>query len=343
MKVIKKAFVILLIVSLIAVELSVRASALIIRDGDFGYEVNASKHEATLVSYKGGGKVELPEYYLDYPVKKIARNAFSGNTDITEIVFSSANTTVEEYAFMGCTSLETVYIPENVVSFGDRAFANCTSLTTVTVLSDIVSVPSNMFLNCSSLENVTLNDKIADFGYGCFSGCSSLTDLSFVSNGVMLGSYAFNGTGAESVVLSDSLFAIPDFAFTNCPNLRYVTIPESVSLIQPNAFDLENLTIRCYPDSYALSFAEANGTNYELLCDVLLGDSDGDGRVNIADVTAIQRHIAELETLSGASGLAADIIPDGNIDISDATMLQMYLAGYEVEYKVEETATFVIS
>ena len=76
--------------------------------------------------------------------------------------------------------------------------------------SDIVSMPTNIFSGCSSLENLTLNENIAEFSYGCFNGCSSLTDLDFVSNGVLLQSYAFNGTGAESVVLSDSLLASPD-------------------------------------------------------------------------------------------------------------------------------------
>ena len=79
----------------------------------------------------------------------------------------------------------------------------------------------------------------------------------------MLQSYAFNGTGAGSVVLSDSLLAIPDYAFTNCPNLRYVTIPESVVLIQPNAFDWENVTVRCYEDSFAHSYALENNISFE--------------------------------------------------------------------------------
>ena len=98
-----------------------RASALVIFDGDFGYEVNATKHEARLVRYNGNDEtVQIPEFYRDYPVTSIDRNAFSGNTAIKEITFSSTNTTVDEYAFMNCTALETVYIPENVVTFGDR-------------------------------------------------------------------------------------------------------------------------------------------------------------------------------------------------------------------------------
>ena len=335
MKFLKKSFVIILIVSILTALFCFQASAMVIYDGDFGYEVNVSKHDARLVRYNGnGGTVQLPEYFRDYPVTSIDRNAFSGNTTIKEIAFSNLNTTVDEYAFMNCTSLETVYIPENVVSFGDRVFAGCTSLKTVTMLSDIVSMPTNMFSGCASLENVTINDKIAEFGYGCFNGCSSLTDLDFVSNGAMLQSYSFNGTGAESVVLSDSLLAIPNYAFTNCPNLNYVTIPQSVSFIQPHAFDFENVTIGCYYDSYAYSFSKENGYLYELLDGVKLGDVNGDNHISIGDVTAIQRHLAELEKVEGIYLYASGINGDGKVDISDATTLQMYLAEYEISYSI---------
>ena len=312
-----------------------RASALVIFDGDFGYEVNASKHEATLVRYNGsGGTVQLPEYFRDYPVTIIGRNAFSGNKTIKELVFSGTNTAVEEYAFMNCTALETVYIPENVVTFGDRVFAGCTSLTTVTMLSDIVSMPTNMFSGCAALENVTLNENIAEFSYGCFNNCSSLTNLDFVTNGVLLQPYAFNGTGAESVILSDSLLAIPDYAFTNCPNLKYVTIPKSVAFIQPNAFDFEDVTVRCFYDSYAYHYVLEQELPYELCDGVKLGDANADGSVNINDVTAIQRHIAEMETLAGINLYVSDIDRNQTRDISDATLLQRYLAEFEVPYPV---------
>ena len=58
----------------------------------------------------------------------------------------------------------------------------------------------------------------------------------------------------------------------------------------------------------------------------------GGGNVNISDVTAIQRYIAELDSLDDIRKLAADVNQDGVIDINDATVLQMYLAEYDVEY-----------
>ena len=195
-------------------------------------------------------------------------------------------------------------------------------------------MPTNMFSGCAALKNVTLNENIAEFSYGCFNNCSSLTNLDFVTNGVLLQPYAFNGTGAESVVLSDSLLAIPDYAFTNCPNLKYVTIPKSVVFIQPNAFDFEDVTVRCFYDSYAYHYVLEQELPYELCDGVKLGDANADGSVNINDVTAIQRHIAEMETLAGINLYVSDIDRNQTRDISDATLLQRYLAEFEVPYPV---------
>ena len=57
------------------------------------------------------------------------------------------------------------------------------------------------------------------------------------------------------------------------------------------------------------------------------GDADGDGAVNIADVTAIQRVAAGFEP--GMKDVFYDFNRDGAIDVTDATQLQMDIAGSE--------------
>ena len=62
-----------------------------------------------------------------------------------------------------------------------------------------------------------------------------------------------------------------------------------------------------------------------------IGDVDGNGSINVSDLTAIQRHIAEFEVLTGDALIAADTNGDGEINIADATHLQMFLAEYDVQ------------
>ena len=58
-------------------------------------------------------------------------------------------------------------------------------------------------------------------------------------------------------------------------------------------------------------------------------DTNRDGIVSIGDVTAIQRHLAELAVFNDEQLAVADTNGDGEINISDATHLQMYLAEYD--------------
>lgn len=61
----------------------------------------------------------------------------------------------------------------------------------------------------------------------------------------------------------------------------------------------------------------------------LLGDANMDGRVNIQDVTEIQRHVAEISKLTGSALKNADYNQDGSVTIDDATAIQRFLAEFE--------------
>ena len=68
---------------------------------------------------------------------------------------------------------------------------------------------------------------------------------------------------------------------------------------------------------------------------LLIGDANGDGAITINDVTMIQRHVAEIETITGTCLLNADTNGDGEVTIDDATLLQRYLAEFDVTLGVQ--------
>ena len=53
-----------------------------------------------------------------------------------------------------------------------------------------------------------------------------------------------------------------------------------------------------------------------------------DGKVDIADVTLIQRAVAEVTKLNCIQAMLADVNCDGRVTVSDATIIQNYLAEY---------------
>ena len=80
--------------------------------------------------------------------------------------------------------------------------------------------------------------------------------------------------------------------------------------------------------------ASAAGDTY------IRGDADGNGVVDVRDVTEIQNVLAELKgDPDGRIALRADITDDG-LEISDATDIQMYIAEFENIRHIGEKAAY---
>jgi len=183
---------------------------------------------------------------------------------------------------------------------------------------NISIIGSYGFYNCTNLRTVNLGSYVSELYRGVFRGCTSL----------------------ESVELSDNLTEIPYESFYGCTSLGEITIGRNITLIQENAFiGCPNLVIRCYYDSYAYQFALDHSIPYILLDGVLLGDTNADENIDVADVTQIQKFLAELAELDGIYLHAADANQDGTVDIADATALQMYIAEYDLPYPIGEVMT----
>ena len=58
------------------------------------------------------------------------------------------------------------------------------------------------------------------------------------------------------------------------------------------------------------------------------GDLNGNGKVDIEDVTILQRHFAEFEFLTDAQTAIADFDGNGVIDLQDATAMQRNIAEF---------------
>lgn len=61
----------------------------------------------------------------------------------------------------------------------------------------------------------------------------------------------------------------------------------------------------------------------------MIGDANRNGTINISDVTAIQRYLAEIEISDTFSVDASDVDKNGIVNIDDATLIQYYLAEFQ--------------
>lgn len=230
-------------------------------------------------------------------------------------------TNIANWAFESRTDLKGLDLSNayHLQRIGYESFIDCSEIASDLVIPESVeNILDRAFSGCSSITSITINGQVPIIPVECFYNCDS----------------------AQTVVLPDSLQAIGSWAFGSCDALEYVEIPKSVTSIAVSAFlNDPNLTIGVWYDTAGYDYAIAQNIPYVLIDGVKLGDTDGDGYVNINDVTQIQRHLAELENLEGIYLHAADANQDGTLDISDATMLQMYLAEYDIPYPIGEILT----
>ena len=72
------------------------------------------------------------------------------------------------------------------------------------------------------------------------------------------------------------------------------------------------------------------GWVYDENASAAIGDVNFDGFIDVRDVTAIQRYLAEYDIIGAERLLFADINGDGSVTIEDSAELQLYIAGYDV-------------
>lgn len=68
----------------------------------------------------------------------------------------------------------------------------------------------------------------------------------------------------------------------------------------------------------------------------LAGDVNEDSKVNVRDATAIQKHLANIVTLSSVGVALADANGDGKLNIKDATEVQKFIAGLTINNVIGE-------
>lgn len=218
---------------------------------------------------------------------------------------------IVDSAFYGDSNIETVSFSKATLlsRIGFYAFKDCTNLTgQVAFGGRIDTLGYSAFENCSSLESVMFRSYIATIPDQCFYQCTSLTNVD----------------------LNERVRTINKFAFAGCTALEYVEIPRTVTSIDDTAFYGDNsLTLGVYYNSYAHRYAMENDIPYVLLDSYLRGDANQNGRVDVRDVTKMQRYKAEMELLDDAQFRSADVNIDCDVTMADVTLLQRHLAEFE--------------
>ena len=160
-------------------------------------------------------------------------------------------TYIEQRAFQSAVKVDLVEMPQNLVSIGINAFRGATGLTEInfSTATNLREIKSEAFINCTNLTGSTLNNSLPTslriIGDSAFSGCSNLTLCS--TNGrtslglEYIGDKAFANCrnltfNVDFQVSGGLLERIGAQAFLNCGKLGINSFPESVRIIDRQAF-----------------------------------------------------------------------------------------------------------
>ena len=244
---------------------------------------------------------------------------------ISHIIIPDSVTMIAKYAFSGCQNLKEIVIPENTglarctiaqahsaLNVGDAfgaAYYDC-------YVETIYGVPGSsaetyvQFANANLETNIQFVDistvpheEVVEPGYPATCTEDGLTDRIYCS---------FCGQ------------VLQEHEVINAPGHDYQIVHGT-----PATYTHTGLSdgVQC---THCGDWVVRQTVLAKLVSNYNPGDVTRAGRITVNGVTAIQRHISEIEPLSEEQMYLADVNHDGDVTIDDATLLQMYLAEYDV-------------
>ena len=179
------------------------------KDGDSIFKSVTQDDEYVYFNLADGTMITLPKHdkeniqFEDLQVKAICCKNWDTNND-------------GELSYAEAAAIETI----------GTAFeknANIVAFTELKYFIGISSIPNSAFADCSSLWKIVIPQGVANIESSAFKNCTSLTTVIFETAIIEQISGGFNESACYG-------------AFANCIELRSITIPKSIQIIEPAAF-----------------------------------------------------------------------------------------------------------
>ena len=265
-------------------------------------------------------------------------------------------TEIGEKAFEDCTSLEAIFIPSQITYIRRNAFAGCTNLQSINVdanntqyhESDGLLIDNyNTVIASTAVNSLIIPEAVSELYYGAFTNCTELKQITMLSKSPI---YPYNNCFNADMDYSSVTLYVPQQSLSQYRNHSFwrkftnivgTSAPTSKKLIvetttgQKREFMLYQMPVmKNNGTTLELTTGLGQTVNYELskLLKMTfkdtpqLGDPNGRGGVNVADVTALVSHLKG-KTPTGFDRLAADVNQDGRVDGDDVGALAALVIG----------------
>lgn len=211
--------------------------------------------EGAFYGCTGFTELDLPE-----TLSEIGTEAFGNCTSLKKVIlpvtvmdgssyyysYYTGGSCAAQGIFNGCSNLEEVIFPENSTRIPGGLLAG-SGIKNITIPDTITSIGPYAFSN-TEITSITIPESVTDIGFCAFSACSKLKELTVPAGWETCsefrsesGPYAQGNIVRacpvlETVILPEGMKKIPDYAFSNCGNIKYMDLPGSLTEIGKYAF-----------------------------------------------------------------------------------------------------------
>ena len=337
-------------------------TSIVVKEGNSVYTsangANAIIEKASKTLIAGCKNTIIPE-----GVTSIAGSAFSGCSGLTSITIPNSVTSIEESAFWGCTRLTDVMVKKNTpIDIYGTVFPNRSNATLYVPkgsrdaymaadywkeFKEIIEsdhIPSKVDLLKSSGADVTFGWDTSELSIGLNNQSTDLTAYQFdltLPEGFTL---AKNDKGRFKVTLSDRYEDDEQsLTITQLSNgsYRFICYSNSNGRITGTSGPLLSMTLSVESGkpigTYTATVTDARATNTDKTAvwlrdlnialnvnEVLKGDANNDGDINVADLVEIINYIMEHPS-SRFFYAAADYNNDDIVDVTDVVCVVDYI------------------
>lgn len=304
--------------------------------------------------------ISLKEVVLPEGLKRLPNATFRGCFSLSQITLPQSLTAIDDNAFSGC-SLESVRLPPNLKTIGFGSFAG-NPLSSIDLPSGLTQLRDYALINCR-LKELTIPATVTALGCSFATG-NKLHTIHFLGDAPDFDEYSF-----DSLVI-DACYPESNRTWTEAVRKNYggtvnwvpqrspgITLsgsaPEgasimlsqaesgvcpievnqgqySISQLQPGSYTLTASAPKHVTRTYSFTVSDV-----DLMINIqlhLIGDVDGNGKVNIGDVAKINAHIKGTAELTNAYMLQCANVNGGKLNIGDSASLYAHIRGTKKLY-----------
>lgn len=206
-------------------------------------------------------------------VTSIGDSAFADCPKLKSVILPDSITKMGEGTFWGCSSLENVNIPSGLEEIPDYTFCE-SGITQIEIPEGVKKIGIDAFAGCTMLKSITFPDSVTEIGTFAFCECTKINGINISKNVEKIDDFAFAATvsseyinvdpenknyssvdgvlfnkdmtelinypakkAGDEYIVPDTVTRVDTYSFVGCDNLRSITFPESVVLIDCEAVE----------------------------------------------------------------------------------------------------------